>query len=212
MKWKCSGINSCYFILTDDWSNHHRHKCGLSSSGQTEPQDYKNSASCAVISRVWQLHVVRIDPRFKSIWNPIRVQTHTHIYSTHTYMHNPTRPHTYTQSHNQNIKFCVQMLCKLCCALLALVSGSCWVVPHQRKKKINHKRNGGSLPWPVGDNYLQTLADNSSDNEYALVLFSSVMILAEDLHSLLSSLNHHHGHECLPECLENCWWVPQNPD
>lgn len=130
--------------------------------------------SCAVISRVWQLHVVRIDPRFKSIWIiRVRVRVYTH---SHAHVHSPARPQSHTQPHNQNIKFCVQMLCKLCCALLALVSRSRWVVPHQRKRKINHKRNGGSLPWPAGDNYMQTLADNCCDNRYILVLLSSVMI------------------------------------
>ena len=29
---------------------------------------------------------------------------------------------------------------RCCWRLLALVSGSCWVVPHQRKRKINHTR------------------------------------------------------------------------
>lgn len=46
-----------------------------------------------------------------SIWN---TQTRTHV-------HTPICPHAHP--HDQNIKFCVQLLCKLCCALLALVSG-----------------------------------------------------------------------------------------
>lgn len=94
---------------------------------------------------------------------------------TYTHVHALTHPSIHGHTQNQNIKVSVQILSKPC-ALFALVPGSCRVVQHQRKRKINHKRNRGTPPWPAGDNYLQTLANNCCDNQYILVLSSSVTI------------------------------------